>query len=109
MALVLLRKFNNGGALRTFKMALVNSCSTTPTVPMATSARDPPAVTTGKPPAAQDTDAPAAHGCDAPAAPAVKPPVAKTQGQGRSHAPKVSSVDHERKPLHDPRLPLRDV
>ncbi|KAG2606922.1 hypothetical protein PVAP13_4NG202000 [Panicum virgatum] len=76
MALVLFKRLSHGGVSRPFKMALVNSYPTSPTVLLATCAGDPPAVTTAKPPAASSTKGDCSHapkGCDPPAAPAKKP------------------------------------
>ncbi|XP_039843879.1 atherin-like isoform X2 [Panicum virgatum] len=77
MALVLFKRLSHGGVLRTFKMTLVNTYPTSPTVLLTTCASDPPAVTTAKPPAASAkgdcSHAPKAPGCDPPAAPAKKP------------------------------------
>ena len=61
MALVLFKRLSHGGVLRTFKMTLVNTYPTSPTVLLTTCAGDPPAVTTAKPPAASSTKGDCSH------------------------------------------------
>ncbi|PAN23532.1 hypothetical protein PAHAL_4G099800 [Panicum hallii] len=113
MALVLFKRLNHGGVLRTFRMALVNRY---PTSPMATCAGDPPAVTTAKPPAASTqgdcshapkapADKPA--GCDPQASPAVEPPAYPPSGDCPCDPQEAQPLGPGEVPRRDPD-PLQD-